>query len=209
MTESFPLLRKREWLLSGRRRGFPAHRVRICGNPGGKEHINVQNEVTAKDITAEVPAGVEKTDEESMSEALREAENAAELGEVPVGCVIVRDGKVIARAGNRRENGKCALDHAEIIAIEKACRSLGGWRLPGCTLYATLEPCPMCAGAMVMSQLGECVYGAADPRQGCCGSVYDLPGDPALSAVTRWRPAPKSKECGEILKEFMRGRRLF
>ena len=126
MTESFPLLRKREWLLSGRRRGFPAHRVRFCGNPGGKENINVQNEVTAKDITAEVPAGVEKTDEEYMSEALREAENAAELGEVPVGCVIVRDGKVIARAGNRRENGKCALDHAEIIAIEKAAVSAGG-----------------------------------------------------------------------------------
>ena len=100
----------------------------------------MQNEVTAKDITAEVPAGVEKTDEEYMSEALREAENAAELGEVPVGCVIVRDGKVIARAGNRRENGKCALDHAEIIAIEKVSAG-GGCRDVRFTLRLSLVRC--------------------------------------------------------------------
>ncbi|MFR5889929.1 MAG: nucleoside deaminase [Lachnospiraceae bacterium] len=146
--------------------------MRFCGNQGGKENINVQNEVTAKDITAEVPAGVEKTDEEYMSEALREAENAAELGEVPVGCVIVRDGKVIARAGNRRENGKCALDHAEIIAIEKACRSLGGWRLPGCTLYVTW--CPMCAGAIINARIPRVVFGAYDKKAGAFGSVVDL-----------------------------------
>lgn len=206
MTESFPLLRKREWLLSGRRRGFPAHRVRFCGNPGGKENINVQNEVTAKDITAEVPAGVEKTDEEYMSEALREAENAADLGEVPVGCVIVRDGKVIARAGNRRENGKCALDHAEIIAIEKACRSLGGWRLPGCTLYVTLEPCPMCAGAIINARIPRVVFGAYDKKAGAFGSVVDLNAYPfnhhpeIVSGVSE-------SECASELSEFFRKKR--
>ena len=121
----------------------------------------------------------------------------------------MRRGEVLAQAHNRREASHDPTAHAEILCMREAARILGDWRLRDCVLYVTLEPCPMCAGAMVMSQLGECVYGAADPRQGCCGSVYDLPGDPALSAVTRWRPAPKSKECGEILKEFMRGRRLF
>ena len=147
-------------------------------------------------------------DEKFMKAALAQAKKAAAIDEVPIGCVIVYEGKIIARGYNKRNKEKNTLSHAEMNAIRKASKYLGDWRLEGCTMYITLEPCPMCAGAMVMSQLGECVYGAADPRQGCCGSVYDLPGDPALSAVTRWRPAPKSKECGEILREFMRGRRL-
>ncbi len=148
-------------------------------------------------------------DERMMELALAQARLAAQEGEIPVGAVLVRRGEVLAQAHNRREGSHDPTAHAEILCMREAARILGDWRLRDCTLYVTLEPCPMCAGAMVMSQLGECIYGAADPRQGCCGSVYDLPGDPALSAVTRWRPAPKSKECGEILKEFMRGRRLF
>ena len=164
----------------------------------------MQNEVTAKDITAEVPAGVEKTDEEYMSEALREAENAAELGEVPVGCVIVRDGKVIARAGNRRENGKCALDHAEIIAIEKACRSLGGWRLPGCTLYVTLEPCPMCAGAIINSRIENLYFGAYDKKSGCAGSVINLFESGMFNHNVNVTGGITEDKCASILTEFFR-----
>ena len=152
---------------------------------------------------------MEDFDERMMELALAQARLAAQEGEIPVGAVLVRRGEVLAQAHNRREASHDPTAHAEILCMREAARILGDWRLRDCALYVTLEPCPMCAGAMVMSQLGECVYGAADPRQGCCGSVYDLPGDPALSAVTRWRPAPTSNECGEILKEFMRGRRLF
>ena len=107
-----------------------------------------------------------KADASFMEYALAEAQKAADIGEVPVGAVIVKDGKVIASAHNFRENGKIATAHAELLAIEEACRTLGGWRLCGCTLYVTLEPCPMCAGAIINSRLDRVVYGAADPAAG-------------------------------------------
>ena len=114
------------------------------------------------------------TDTELMREALREAELAAALGEVPVGAVVARDGEIIARAHNLRESAKNATYHAELLAIDAACRALGGWRLWQCELFVTLEPCPMCSGAIINSRLRRVVYGAKDPKAGCCGSLTDL-----------------------------------
>ena len=109
-----------------------------------------------------------------MQEALVLAKEAAAEGEVPVGCVIVRDGQVVGRGRNHRETGKTALGHAEIEAIGQACKNLGGWRLWECTLYVTLEPCPMCAGAIVNARIPRVVFGASDAKCGACGSVCDL-----------------------------------
>ena len=114
------------------------------------------------------------TDEQLMQAALEEARAAAALGEVPVGAVVAKDGEIIARAHNLRENGKNAIYHAELLAIDAACKALGGWRLWQCELFVTLEPCPMCAGAILNSRVRRVVYGAADAKAGCCGSVTDL-----------------------------------
>ena len=113
-------------------------------------------------------------DQKFMTEALALAREAAEAGEVPVGCVIVRRGEIVGRGRNRRETDKTALGHAEIEAISDACRNLGGWRLWECTLYVTLEPCPMCAGAIVNARIPRVVFGAGDVKCGACGSVCDL-----------------------------------
>ena len=142
-----------------------------------------------------------------MRIALQEAQKAAAEGEIPVGAVIVKDGEIIAAAHNRRENDHDPTAHAEMLAMRQAARVLGNWRLRGCTLYVTLEPCPMCAGAMVMSQLSRCVYGAADDKQGCCGSVYDLPGDPALGSQTQWQSGVMAEECGQMMRTFFANRR--
>jgi len=114
------------------------------------------------------------SDQEFMAEALKLAAQAAQEGEVPVGCVIVRDGKIVAQGANHRETGRTALGHAEIRAIGEACRNLNGWRLWDCTLYVTLEPCPMCAGAIINARIPRVVFGAADAKNGACGSVCDL-----------------------------------
>lgn len=114
------------------------------------------------------------TDEELMCAALAEARIAAEAGEVPVGAVVARDGEIVARAHNLRETGKNAVYHAELLAIDAACRALGGWRLWQCELFVTLEPCPMCSGAIINSRIRRVVYGAPDPKAGCCGSLTDL-----------------------------------
>ena len=113
-------------------------------------------------------------DEEFMDQALALAAQAAAEGEVPVGCVIVRNGQIVGRGRNRRETAKTALGHAEIEAIADACRNLGGWRLWDCTLYVTLEPCPMCAGAIINARIDEVRYGAREEKSGCCGSVLNL-----------------------------------
>ena len=112
--------------------------------------------------------------EDWMRLALALAREAGEAGEVPVGCVIVKDGAVVGRGRNRREGDRTALGHAEIEAIADACRTLGGWRLRDCTLYVTLEPCPMCAGAIVNARIPVVCYGARDDKAGCCGSVLNL-----------------------------------
>ena len=113
-------------------------------------------------------------DEQFMQEALALAREAGLEGEVPVGCVIVRKGQIVGRGRNRREGEKTALGHAEIEAIADACRNLGGWRLWDCTLYVTLEPCPMCAGAIINARIPRVVFGAEDEKCGACGSVCDL-----------------------------------
>ena len=145
--------------------------------------------------------------EEWMRMALAEAREALDEGEIPVGAVLVHQGWMLCRAHNRREAWHDPTAHAELLCLREGARLLGNWHLRDCTLYVTREPCPMCAGARVMSQLGHCVFGAADERQGCCGSLYDLPGDPALGAVTRWQGGLLQEECRALLQTFFRERR--
>ena len=144
---------------------------------------------------------------EYMRQALELARQAMEEGEVPVGCVIVRDGAVVGRGRNRRETEHTALGHAELDAIRQACGALGGWRLSRCALYVTLEPCPMCAGAMVMACLDRCYFGARDARQGCCESVYALPGDPACYHRLPCVGGLMEEEAAALLRRFFQARR--
>ena len=145
-------------------------------------------------------------DAEFMREALLEARAAFEEGEVPVGAVMVRDGIVIARAHNTREKDKSALRHAEATAIELAGRLLGGWRLPGCTLYVTLEPCPMCAGAAVNARVPRVVFGAFDRRAGAFGTVLDLNALP-LNHKVQVTGGVLEDECVRLLQDFFRKKR--
>ena len=141
-----------------------------------------------------------------MRLALAQAKEAALEGEVPVGAVVVRGEQVISAAHNRRENDRSALAHAELLAIEAACQALGGWRLWECELYVTLEPCPMCAGAAINSRLRRVVFGAYDPKAGCCGSVLDL-----FSAPFNHHPGITggvlAEESAALLRAFFRERR--
>ena len=145
--------------------------------------------------------------EEYMRQALELARLAMAEGEVPVGCVIVRDGAVVGRGRNRRETAQTALGHAELEAIAQACRTLGGWRLAGCALYVTLEPCPMCAGAIINARIPRVVFGAPDPKAGSCGSVTDL-----FALPYNHRPACEGgvleEECAQLLRDFFRALRL-
>ena len=142
-----------------------------------------------------------------MQEALALAREAAAEGEVPVGCVIVRDGVIVGRGRNRREQDKTALAHAECEAIRQACETLGGWRLWDCTLYVTLEPCPMCAGAIINARLPRVVFGASDTKCGACGSVCDL-----FSMEFNHRPdvakGVLEEECAAVLSDFFRELRV-
>lgn len=147
------------------------------------------------------------TDFELMGAALDEARKAAALGEVPVGAVVARNGQIVAAAHNTRETEKNALHHAELLAIDAACKALGGWRLWECELFVTLEPCPMCAGAVVQARLARVVYGAADPRQGCAGSVYRVTEDPAFTHFCPADGGVLEKECRAVLDEFFKSAR--
>jgi len=142
-----------------------------------------------------------------MEEALNLAREAAAEGEVPVGCVIVRGDDIVGRGRNRRERGKNALSHAELEAIDQACRNLGGWRLWECTLYVTLEPCPMCAGAIINARIPRVVYGARDAKAGSCGSVCNL-FDMAYNHHPQVEVGLMEDECAGLLKEFFRNLRL-
>ena len=145
----------------------------------------------------------EKMDDELwMAEAISEARHAAEIGEVPVGAVIVRDGAVIARAFNRREVDGDPLAHAEVLAVRQAARAVGSWRLEGCTIYVTLEPCAMCAGALVLSRIDALVYGASDPKSGFCGSLGDLVRHPRLNHRLEVRHGVLEATCSVLLKDF-------
>ena len=146
-------------------------------------------------------------DEHFMREALREAERARTMGEMPVGAVVVRDGEILARGHNLREKRHDPTAHAEILAIRAAAEALGDWRLTGCTLYVTLEPCPMCAGAIMQARLERLVYGARDAERGCAGSVYRITEDPAFNHFTPADGGVLEAECAEILRDFFRRRR--
>ena len=151
----------------------------------------------------------DKNDELFMEEALRLAGEAAEEGEVPVGAVIVKDGKIIGRGRNRREKIKNALAHAEIEAINEACVALGGWRLPGCTMYVTLEPCPMCAGAIVNSRIENAVIALSDPKSGALGSVINFNTYPLNHRVrvSYGLRADKAREYMQVFFESLRVKR--
>ena len=145
-----------------------------------------------------------------MTLALEQAREAAAEGEVPIGAVLVCDGAVVAHGCNAREGAADPTAHAEMIAIREGAERLGRWRLSGCTLYVTLEPCPMCAGALVNARIDRLVYGAADPKAGATGTLYDLSADDRLNHRFEVRGGVLAEECGQILKEFfqdLRGRR--
>lgn len=141
-------------------------------------------------------------DERYMKEALKQAGKAEALEEVPIGCVIVREGKIIARGYNRRNTDKNTLSHAELIAIRKASRKTGDWRLEDCTMYITLEPCQMCAGAIVQARMGRVVIGAMNPKAGCAGSVLNLLEHPQFNHQVEVERGVLETECSRMLSMF-------
>ena len=146
-------------------------------------------------------------DEAWMAEALHEAELAASEGEIPVGCVIVRGGEIIARGHNLREQTGDPTAHAEVVAIRRAAQALGCWKLSGCTMYVTLEPCPMCAGAISQARISRLIYGASDPAYGCAGSVYRIPEDPAFNHFCTCDGGVREAECRSLLERFFQDQR--
>lgn len=143
-------------------------------------------------------------DEKYMKEAVKQAKKAYALGEVPIGCVIVYQDKIIGRGYNRRNTDKNTLAHAEITAINKASKKMGDWRLEGCTLYVTLEPCQMCAGAIVQARVTETVIGAMNPKAGCCGSILNILEMPEFNHQVIVRRGILEEECRDILKIFFK-----
>ena len=142
-----------------------------------------------------------------MGLALAEARLAAEEGEVPIGAILVKNGEVISRAHNRRENDKDATAHAEMLVIRDACQKLGSWRLSGTTLYVTIEPCPMCAGALVMSRINRLVYGSPDYKAGAVESLFNIVTHPALNHRLEVTAGLRQEECAAAMQAFFRDRR--
>ena len=142
--------------------------------------------------------------ERFMKEAIRQAKKARALEEVPIGCVIVSDGKIIARGYNRRNTDKNTLSHAELNAIRKASKKLGDWRLEGCTMYVTLEPCQMCAGAIIQSRIPRVVVGCMNPKAGCAGSVLNLLDVQAFNHQAEVKTKVLEEECSLMMKQFFR-----
>lgn len=151
--------------------------------------------------------GVLVSHDEAMGEALDLARRAAQAGEVPVGAVAVFEGRVVGRGANAREGARDPTAHAEMAAMQEAARALGRWRLEGVTIYATLEPCAMCAGAMVLARIDRLVYGAADPKAGAVGSIMDLSRDPRLNHHYSVESGVRGRECGALLRAFFESRR--
>lgn len=146
-------------------------------------------------------------EERYMKEAIRQAKKASALGEVPIGCVIVFEDKIIARGYNRRMADKNVLSHAEIIAIKKACKKMEDWRLEGCTMYVTLEPCPMCAGAIVQARIPTVVIGCMNPKAGCAGSVLDMLHEDGFNHQVETQIGVLGQECSELMKDFFKALR--
>jgi len=137
-----------------------------------------------------------------MTQALAEARKAFDMGEVPIGCVIVHNGQVIGRAANERAARKNVLYHAEITAIDQACKAIGDWRLEGCRLYVTLEPCPMCAGAIVQARIPIVIYGAKSAKAGCAGSILNILNEPRFNHQVEVIQGVCEKECAAIMSNF-------
>jgi tRNA(adenine34) deaminase len=142
-----------------------------------------------------------------MAEALAEARIAAGEGEVPIGAVVVFEGRIVGRGRNAREKLRDPTAHAEVLALQEAARALGRWRLTGATIYATLEPCPMCAGALVNARVDRLVYSVPDPKAGAAGTLFDIVRDARLNHRVEVESGVLAAECGELLKEFFRSRR--
>ena len=147
-------------------------------------------------------------DADFMREALALAAQAASAGEVPVGAVVVREGRIIGRGYNRPITSNDPTAHAEIVALREAAAAEGNYRLPGCELYVTLEPCAMCVGAMVHARIGRIVYGTRDPKTGACGSIVDLPALTAWNHHGRFEGGVLADECGAVLRQFFAARRM-
>ena len=146
-------------------------------------------------------------DEKYMRAAIGQARKAGAIGEVPIGCVIVYEDKIIARGYNRRTIDKNVLSHAEIISMKKACKKLGDWRLEGCTMYVTLEPCPMCAGAIVQARIPKVVIGCMNPKAGCAGSVLDLLHEDGFNHQVEMENGVLEEECSRLMKDFFKALR--
>lgn len=144
------------------------------------------------------------SDEKYMKEAIKQAKKAAVAGDVPIGCVIVHENKIIARGYNKRNAKKTTLAHAELIAIEKASKKIGDWRLEGCTMYITLEPCQMCAGAIVQARIPKVIVGAMNKKAGCAGSVLNMFQIPAFNHQVEFEHGVLGEECSAILSDFFR-----
>lgn len=147
---------------------------------------------------------MQSTDEKYMKEAVRQAKKAYAIGEVPIGCVIVYQDKIIGRGYNRRTTDKNTLAHAELIAIRKACRKVGDWRLEGCTMYVTLEPCQMCSGAIVQSRMERVVVGCMNPKAGCAGSILNLLQMEEFNHRAELTTGVMEEECSQMMKEFFK-----
>lgn len=144
------------------------------------------------------------SDEKYMRAALLQAKKARDIGEVPIGCVIVYEDKIIARGYNRRTIDQNVLSHAEINAIKKACKYMGDWRLEGCTMYVTLEPCPMCAGAIVQARIPRVVIGCMNPKAGCAGSILDMLHEERFNHQVETEIGVLLDECSQMMKNFFR-----
>ena len=152
-------------------------------------------------------ADITKNDENFMRVAITQAEIAQENGDVPIGAVIVREGQIIGKAYNQREQLQDPTAHAEIIALTQAAAALENWHLNGCTMYVTLEPCPMCAGALVLARIERLVFGCDDPKTGACGSLYNIVQDERLNHRLEVTSGVLADECSELLQQFFRKRR--
>ncbi|EKF34566.1 tRNA adenosine(34) deaminase TadA [Bacillus xiamenensis] len=143
-------------------------------------------------------------DEQFMQEAISEALKAGQIGEVPIGAVIVVDDQIVSRAHNLRESEQRSIAHAELLAIDEACKTIGSWRLEDAVLYVTLEPCPMCAGAIVLSRVKKVVFGAYDPKGGCAGTLINLLDDERFNHQSEVVGGVLENQCGELLSQFFR-----
>ncbi|MCH5272854.1 MAG: tRNA adenosine(34) deaminase TadA [Lachnospiraceae bacterium] len=167
-----------------------------------RQELKREKEEKRQEQISEERKQQQKEDISFMREALRQAKKAAALGEVPIGCVLVSGGKIVARGYNRRNTDKTTLAHAELAAIRKGSRLFGDWRLEQCTLYVTLEPCPMCAGAIVQARIPRVVAGCMNPKAGCAGSVLNVLNTPGFNHKAEFESGILEKECMEILQDF-------